>query len=175
MKLMTKHGSATACQQTPHANHTTRTATIIDALKRRAETVLNDKSLDPQTRAIIRYAVEMNDPWLAKLVRRAHTGESVVYTSEFAHRPETETPETDQDASSGAKIEALAEIICRGADESAAALFVLMATLEDSAEPNVLASAAKHYAFTRCGELNLFGIVDAQVATIEGELLTAIA
>jgi hypothetical protein len=29
---------------------------------------------------------------------------------------------------------------------------------------------AKHVAFGRCGELNLFGIVDAQIAAIESEL-----
>jgi len=51
------------------------------------------------------------------------------------------------------------------------ALFVLMGTLESSAHPKVIANAAKHYAFTRCGELNLFGIIDAQIAVLEGELL----
>lgn len=54
---------------------------------------------------------------------------------------------------------------------SAAALFVLMGTLEDSRHPHVLANTAKHLAFTRCGESNIFGIVDAQRAVIEGELL----
>ena len=29
--------------------------------------------------------------------------------------------------------------------------------------PKVLANAVKHAAFTKCGELNLFGIVDAQL------------
>ena len=62
-------------------------------------------------------------------------------------------------------------IICRAGDEPAAALFVLMGTLESSPEPNGLASAAKHFAFTRCGELNVFGMVDAQLALLEGELL----
>jgi hypothetical protein len=46
----------------------------MDALKRRAQAVVNDKSIDPQTRAIIRYALEINDPWLARLVRRADAG-----------------------------------------------------------------------------------------------------
>lgn len=54
------------------------------------------------------------------------------------------------------KIEALAEIICRAGDRSAAALFVLMGTLEESTHPKVL---------------NVFGMVDAQRAVIEGELL----
>ena len=33
---------------------------------------------------------------------------------------------------------------------------------------------AKHFAFTRCGELNVYGIVDAQIAAIEGELFELI-
>ena len=45
------------------------------------------------------------------------------------------------------------EIICRAGEEPAAALFVLMGTLENSTHPKVLANAAKHCAFTPCGEL----------------------
>ena len=45
-----------------------------------------------------------------------------------------------------------------------------MARLEKSTHPKALANSAKHFAFTRCGELNLYGIVDADVALIEGEL-----
>jgi hypothetical protein len=48
-----------------------------------------------------------------------------------------------------------------------------MGTLQNSPQPEVLAHAAKHYAFTRCGELNIFGMVDAQVAVVEGELLAS--
>lgn len=29
----------------------------------------------------------------------------------------------------------------------------------------------KHFAFTRCGEFNVYGMVDAQIAVVEGELL----
>jgi hypothetical protein len=49
----------------------------------------------------------------------------------------------------------MAEIICLSGD-AAAALFVLMGTLENSKDPKLLANTAKHFAFTRCGELNLF-------------------
>ncbi len=62
--------SATMREETPHANRTTRTKTIIDALTRRAQAVLNDTSIDPQSRAIIRYALETHDPWLARLVHQ---------------------------------------------------------------------------------------------------------
>ena len=126
---------------------------------------MNDKSIDPQSRAIIRYALEINDPWLAELVRRVDAGETIVDTLDFE-----ETPETNNDD----KIKALTEIICRAGDEPetrAAALLVLMATLENSSHPKALANTAKHLAFTRCGELNLYGMVDAQIALAEGELL----
>ena len=66
-------------------------------------------------------------------------------------------PPTNEDDSSDDKIEALADIICRGGDDSktkSAALLVLMATLENSTHPRALANVAKHLAFTRCGELN---------------------
>jgi len=64
--------------------------------------------------------------------------------------------------------------VTRTGDEpetKSAALLVLMATSENSTHPKVLANTAKHLAFTRCSELNLFGMVEAQVATVEHELL----
>jgi len=48
----------------------------------------------------------------------------------------------------------------------------LMGTLENSTHPKVLANTAKHFTFTRCGESNLYGMVDAQIAVVEGELLS---
>ena len=165
---MANHSSATV-RETPHSIQTSRTNTIINALTRRAQAVLNDKSIDPQSRAIIRYALEINDPWLAELVRRADAGEAIVDTLDFE-----ETPEANKDESNEAKIEALTEMICRAGDEPGirvAALLVLMATVENSSHPKALANTAKHLAFTRCGELNLYGMVDAQIAVAEGELL----
>ena len=47
----------------------------------------------------------------------------------------------------------------------------LMGTIQNSPNPKVLANTAKHFAFTRCRELNLFGMVDAQIAVVESELL----
>ena len=161
---MASHSSAT-----PHVNRTSRTNTIINALKQRAQSVLNDRSIDAQSRAIIRYALEINDPWLARLVRRAEAGEAII---DNMYVPST--TETSNDDSSVEKIEALAEIICRTGDEPAnrsAALLVLMAILESATHPKALANKVKHLAFTRCGELNLYGMVDAQVAVLEGELL----
>ena len=68
------------------------------------------------------------------------------------------------------KIEALAEIICGAGNQSSAALLVLMSTLASSTDPKPLTHAAKHFAFTRCGELNLCGMVEAQIAVVESEL-----
>jgi hypothetical protein len=45
-----------------------------------------------------------------------------------------------------------------------------MATLENAMHPKAVANTAKHFAFTRCGEFNLRGMVDAQVAVLESEL-----
>jgi len=146
---MSTHSSATVRES--------RTNTITNALRRRAQAVLNDRSIDPQSRAIIRYALEINDPWLARLVRYADAGE---------------TPEADENDSSEEKIEALAELICCN-DQSSAALFVLMGTLENSAHPKALANTVKHFAFAHCAESNLYGIVDAQIGLVEGELLAA--
>jgi plasmid stability protein len=167
MTIMASHSSATVREQEPHVNQTTRTNTIINALKHRAQAVLNDRSIDAESRAIIRYALETNDPWLAQLVRRADAGETIIDNIEVLH--------IGEDVSSEGKIEALAEIVCRAGDEAgtkSAALLVLMATLENSTHPKALANMAKHVAFTRCGELNLNGMVEAQIAVLEGELLT---
>ena len=156
---MASHSSASVREHTPHPTRTTRTATIIDALKLRAQAVLNDKSIDAQTRAIIRCALKTNDPWLAELVRRADAGEDV-----FENRQSLESDEHEN-------IAALAEIICRAGDETAAALFVLMGRIQNSTHPEALANMGKHLAFTRCGELNFCGMVDAQIAVLESELL----
>jgi hypothetical protein len=46
-----------------------------------------------------------------------------------------------------------------------------MGTLETSTHPKVLANAGKHLAFAHCAESNLYGIVDAQIAIVESDLL----
>ena len=163
---MATHVSATV-RETPHVNQPSRTNTIINALKRRAQSVLNDTSIDAQSRAIIRYALETNDPWLAELVRRADAGETMFDKIDFS-----QTPASGEDDSNEDKIEALTEIVCRAGDQSAAALLILMAMLENATHPKALANVAKHLAFTRCGELNLNGMVDAQIAVLERELLS---
>ena len=148
---MSNHSSAT-----PHTIKSTQT-TINDALKRRAQSLINNKSIDSHTRTVIRYGLEINDPWLADLVRCVDAGESII-DNLYVH-------------SSEEKIEVLTDLICRAGDEASAALLVLLATLENSSHPKALANTAKHLAFTRCGELNLYGMVEAQIATFEAVLL----
>src|SRR5215475_7605667 len=144
MKLMSNLTSARLREETLHSS---------DVLKRRAQSIINDKSIDAQTRTIIRYGLEINDPWLPQLVRCVDAGESII-DNLYVH-------------SSEEKIEAMTDLICRAGDEPSAALLVLLATLENSTHPKALANTAKHLAFTRCGELNAFGIVDAQIEMLE--------
>ena len=147
---MDRNSNASMCEETPHLSET---------IKRRAQSIIDDKSIDAQTRVIIRYGLEINDPWLPDLVRCVEAGECVV--------------ENLYVRSSKEKIEALIDTICRGGDEPSAALLVLLATLENSTHPKALANTAKHLAFTCCGELNVYGMVDAQIASLEAELSAA--
>lgn len=133
----------------------------MNALKERAQSVLNDTSIDPQSRAIIRYALETNDPWLARLVRQADAGETIDL-SDMSLSSEAGSTED--------KITALTEIISSCGERPTAALLVLMSILENATHPKALANMAKHLVFTRCGELNLNGMVDTQIAIVESEL-----
>jgi hypothetical protein len=111
--------------------------------------------------------LETNDPWLDELVRRVDAGEPILDDVPSAS-------DTSGGDSIEQRVEALTAIICRAGDEPAtksAALLVLMSILENAQHPKALANMAKHLAFTRCGELNLNGMVDTQIAILEGELL----
>ena len=166
---MTSHSSVTVREDTPHIPETSRTTSISEALKRRAQSVINDRSIDAESRGLVRYALEINDPYLAELVRLADAGESIIDALE-----RSEISETNEEDLSEEQVEALAEIICRAGDEpetKSAALFVLMGAIEHSNDPKLLANAAKHFGFGRCGEFNLYGMVDAQISVIKGELL----
>ena len=161
--MSTHSSSAPEREATPHATNNT----LSDAVKRRAQSLINDRTIDEGDRAFIRYALATNDDsGLAELVRRADAGEPIIDESCML--------EADDEISTEEKVERLAKMICQAGGEletRSAALLVLMATLENSTEPKVLANHLKHIAFTRCGELNCFGMVDAQIAAIETELL----
>ena len=164
---MATHTSATAPEETPHETETTRTPRYSNAVRRRAMAHIRDRLLDDESLARIRIGLEINDPQLAELVRRADAGERNLSTLDFSDMPDT----TYEDDPTEEKIETLAEIICRGGDDCMAALLVLTAAIENSDEPKTLANAAKHFAFLRCSELNLYRIVDHQISDVEMALL----
>ena len=86
LTIMSTHVSATALEETPHETETTQ-ITITDALRHRALAVINDRRTDPRWRSIIRYALEINDPWLSDIVRRAGAGEKIIDSVDFSLEP----------------------------------------------------------------------------------------
>jgi hypothetical protein len=161
MKLMANYSSATEREHTPHTDNSNP---INEAVKRRAEAVIQDQSIDSGSRNLIRYALEINDPFLAELVLRVDAGESI---GDDINAEDTDDPTRPT-------LEALVEMICGAADDAgtrSAALLVLMGMLQDAEDPRALANAAKHFAFTQCGEFNAFGMVDDQITSLGRELL----
>ena len=174
MKIVLNHSSAVEREETPHATNPTQNNTlntnryIAIAYRRRAESVISDVSIDGQSRAIIRYALETGDPWLAELLRRVDEGESLIDTVDFSQEPQATNDDLESE-----KVEALAEMICCDGDSpdtKSAALLVLMAALEHSPHPKALANTAKHLAFNHCADRNLCGMVDAEIRVLEAEL-----
>ena len=87
---MLNHSSAT-----PHTIKSNKTfnlngrsnKTISIAVRRRAQSLIKDRSIDAQSRAILRYGLEINDPWLPELVRRLDAGETILETIVVLKRP----------------------------------------------------------------------------------------
>jgi len=65
---MANHSSATVRVEKPH---------LRAAIKERAQSLKNDKSIDWTSRAFISYGLETDDPWLPELVRRVDAGETI--------------------------------------------------------------------------------------------------
>ncbi len=137
---MVCHISAKEREEAPHATTSTNNIAInlngrfSPRLKRQAQFVINDRLVDAETRAIIRYALEVADPSLPELLRCVDARDTIV---DPAHFSETGVMIEDDD-SIEEKVEALADMICRAGDEPAiksAALLVLMATLENAPHP----------------------------------------
>ncbi len=95
---MSTHVSATALEETPHETETTQ-ITISDELRRRALSVINDRSIDPQWRNIVWYALEINDPWLADFVRRAEAGEKIIDSLDFTLEPQFNEDDSHEERS----------------------------------------------------------------------------
>jgi len=69
----------THTQRNKRSNLTEQTSRLIDAsLKRRARLLITSSSIPPQTRSLIRYALEIKDPYLAQIVRRVWDGEVTI-------------------------------------------------------------------------------------------------
>lgn len=163
---MANHSSATVRSIKSVTNNSFNQTQISDVLRRRAESVIQDKSIDGDSRAIIRYALEINDPMLSQLVQWADAGESIVDNMTAL--------DLSEDDSTDEKVEALVKMICQGDDHDtrAAALLVLLAEVENSDDLQSLAKTAKHCAFSQCAAMNVYGMVDVQVAMLERELFT---
>jgi hypothetical protein len=67
---MTKHGNASPRKQTSR--------TLDADLKRRARKLTTDSRVDPRTRSLIRYGLEIKDPYLEQVVRRVEAGETSI-------------------------------------------------------------------------------------------------
>ena len=67
---MTKHGSASPRKQ--------ESRTIDADLKRRARKLTTDNRVDPRTRSLIRYGLEINDQHLEQIVNRVEAGETTI-------------------------------------------------------------------------------------------------
>ena len=164
---MTTHSSAQERSESPHGTNSNTHNTISAAVRRRAQSLIKDRTIDAGGRTWLRYALEINDEaGLAELVRRADAGEPIIDDSHLLKPTEEDSTEE--------KLERLAEMICDAGDQAeirSAALLVLMSTLENSTNPKVLANHIKHVAFSRCAGLNCYSMVDAQIAAIENELL----
>jgi hypothetical protein len=65
---MTKHGSASPRKQKPR--------TLDANLKRRARKLATDSRVDPRTRSLIRYGLELKDEYLEQVVNRVEAGET---------------------------------------------------------------------------------------------------
>ena len=67
---MTKHGSASPREQEPR--------TLDANLKRRARQLATDSRVDPRTRSLIRYGLEIKDEHLQQIVERVEAGEMTI-------------------------------------------------------------------------------------------------
>jgi len=67
---MTKHGSASPRKQ--------ESRTVDADLKRRARQLATDSRVDPRTRSLIRYGLQLKDPDLGQVVNRVESGETSI-------------------------------------------------------------------------------------------------
>jgi len=78
---MLNHNSAELRDGTPHKTNSITNKTISKAVRRRAQSLVNDRTIDKCARAFIQHTLETEDPYLRKLVRRVAAGESILTVS----------------------------------------------------------------------------------------------
>jgi hypothetical protein len=71
---MAKHGSASPREQESRTLDA-ESGTLDADLKRRARKLATDSRVDPRTRSLIRYGLELKDPDLEQAVNRIEAGE----------------------------------------------------------------------------------------------------
>ena len=74
---MARNSSASLRRQSP-TTRKQRAHKIDASLKRRARLLITNSSIPSQTRNLIQYALEINDPYLAQVVRRVEAGEMTI-------------------------------------------------------------------------------------------------
>src|SRR5678816_1605720 len=85
-ETMTTYSSAQVRAETPHTTNSITNKTISDAVRRRAQSLINDRTIDKCARAFIQHTLETQDPYLPKLVRRVDAGESILIVSPLPKR-----------------------------------------------------------------------------------------
>ena len=60
------------------ANHGSESRTLDANLKRRARKLATDSRVDPRTRSLIRYGLELKDQHLEQIVNRVEAGETSI-------------------------------------------------------------------------------------------------
>jgi hypothetical protein len=86
MKIMARNSSATTRgekstlrgKESDNINSTPKSHIIEASLKRRARLLITKGSIPRQTRSMIRYALDIRDPYLAQIVRRVEAGEMTI-------------------------------------------------------------------------------------------------
>lgn len=86
---MTTHSSAQLRHETPQPTNSITNKPISDAVRRRAQSLINDRTIDDCARAFIQHTLENEDPYLRKLVRRVDAGESILTMSPLSKRQST--------------------------------------------------------------------------------------
>ena len=78
---MARHSNATSGSATSHnqTSDSINNRRHVDAsLKRRARRLISDSSIPKQTHNLVLYALQINDPQLAQVVRRVESGETTI-------------------------------------------------------------------------------------------------